>query len=276
MTTITSRQHPLVQTFRAVARGGRGLALVDGWHLLEDAARAGARVDLVALHGAPPDAACGALVDQLAADGVRVVQVSAAVLNALSPVRTPTGVVALVERPAPAPEAVLRPDPALVLLAVGMQDPGNVGATLRAAEAGGATGVLFAGTTADPFGWKALRAAMGSTFRLPVTVVPDPLDACAWLRRQGLRVLATTPRGGVAMHEADLAGPVAIVLGGEGPGLPPALAEAADGGISIPMARPVESLNVAVAAALLVYEARRQRGAPLPHGPSTAPGTATP
>ena len=264
MTTITSRQHPLVQAFRRVARGDRSLALLDGWHLVEDAAAADLAFDTVAIHDPTLNSRRRELIDQLAQSGARIVQVSGPVLEALSPVRTPTGVVALARRPDITPAAIVEPAPALVVLAIGMQDPGNVGATLRAAEAGAATGAIFAGESADPFGWKALRAAMGSTFRLPTLRAADPLGACVALSQHGVRLLSATPRGGRPMGDLDLTGPVAFLLGGEGPGLPDELTEAADAGITIPMQPPVESLNVAVAAALLVYEARRQRRSLMP------------
>jgi TrmH family RNA methyltransferase len=112
--------------------------------------------------------------------------------------------------------------------------------------------------SADPFGWKALRGAMGSTFRLPL--VREPLDlALETARAARTRVVATIPRGGTPLPECDLRGPVAILLGGEGAGLPAAWLDAADGRLTIPMRGKVESLNVAIAAALILYEASRQR-----------------
>jgi len=147
----------------------------------------------------------------------------------------------------------------LVVIAADVQDPGNFGALLRSAEAGGATGVIATESGADPFGWKALRGAMGSAFRLPVARVSDGAAAVALARSHGLRVAAAIGRGGTPMSDADLTGPLALVVGGEGSGLLEALVTAADARITIPMTPPVESLNVSVAAALLVFEARRQR-----------------
>ena len=257
---ITSRQHAIVKTFRRVARGDVGLALLDGWHLLSDAVDADLRVQTVAVTTrAAGDDESARILGRVRARGATIVDVSTPVMDALSPVRTPPGVVAIVERPSVPVTRLFRPSPALIVLAIDMQDPGNVGAVIRAAEAGGATGVAFAGTSADPWGWKSLRAAMGSTFRLPVVKADEPGTLLDAIRNAGVAALATIPRGGRSMHDTDLRGGVAIMMGGEGAGLSQEFVETADGTVSIPMHGGAESLNVAVAAALLVYEARRQR-----------------
>jgi TrmH family RNA methyltransferase len=256
---ITSRHHGLVQTFRRAARGADAAqVLIDGWHLLEEAVSARMVITEVAV-GSGLETRHTALVARLEQGGVRVSRVSATVMDALSPVRSPTGVVALAERPAERWEALLRPAPALVLVAAGVQDPGNVGATIRAAEAGGATGAVLAGEAADAWGWKALRAAMGSTFRLPLARRPHAAEALRALKAEGLRIVAAEPRRGLPMSTADLRRPIALVLGAEGPGFDASVRDLADEHVTIPMRPPVESLNVAVAAALLVYEASRQR-----------------
>jgi TrmH family RNA methyltransferase len=257
--TITSRQHAFVQKVRQVTRGDEQLSVLDGWHLVGEALDAGIEIESVAIATDSPDAQARQYLARLADAGTPVLHVSAAVMDALSPVRTPSGIVALARQRRADEARLISPAPALVLVCVDMQDPGNVGATIRAAEAGGATGVLLAGESADPWGWKALRAAMGSTFRIPTLRMPSIIDACARLAARGLRIVATVPRSGLPMHEIDLRPPTALLLGGEGHGLGADLLAAADAGVSIPMQAPVESLNVAVAAGLLVYEARRQR-----------------
>jgi TrmH family RNA methyltransferase len=134
-----------------------------------------------------------------------------------------------------------------------------VGAIVRAAEGCGATGIIAGDGSADPFGWKALRGAMGSSFRLPVAAKSSLTDAVCRARGDGLRVFAATARDGSPLPECDLRGPAAILLGAEGAGLPQELIASADQCVTIPMQPPVESLNVAMAAALIVYEASRQR-----------------
>jgi TrmH family RNA methyltransferase len=182
-------------------------------------------------------------------------------MAALSPVRSPSAVVALIDRPSAAESRVFAGAAPLVVVAADIQDPGNLGAVVRVAEAAGATGVLTAGRCADPYGWKAIRGSMGSALRLPICSAPDAAAAVETGRRRGCRILATTPRDGRSLFAVDLTGPSAIVVGGEGSGLPDAIVESADGRITIPMQTPVESLNAAVSAAVILYEARRQRSA---------------
>jgi TrmH family RNA methyltransferase len=260
--TIASRRNPLVERFRAVADAGRSadLILLDGVHLIEEAI--GSRVPIAVLAVTPRALAVPRvrhLVEQLDRATGDVYSVPDALLRAMSPVRAPSGLVALARRPRWTLEQATAPAPPLLVVATDVQDPGNAGAIARSAEAGGATGVVFCGASADPFGWKALRGSMGSSLRLPVVEadLPDVLEA---VHRAGSRVLATVPRGGTSMFATDLRQGVAVLLGGEGPGLSEDVIARADARISIPMRGGGESLNVAVAAALLVYEAGRQRG----------------
>lgn len=255
---ITSRHHPIVKEFRDLARGGGPLMLLDGWHLLGEAASARIAVDTIAICG-PPTAQEQRLIDRLRGAGAAIIEVSGTVLNALSPVNSPTGVVASARRPAVDAAAILSPAPALVLAATGLQDPGNAGAIIRSAAAAGATGVALDEASADPWGWKALRASMGSAFHVPVIRSRSLATLVDEWRATGLQIAATVPRHGTPMHDADLRVPTALLLGGEGAGLPEDVVAAADLRVSIPMRRGIESLNAAVAAAVLLYEAQRQR-----------------
>jgi TrmH family RNA methyltransferase len=256
---IGSRQNPIVKQFRAAAERSDGTLLLDGAHLLEEALDCGVEIAIVALRDELSDGAAGLLARRAGARGARVVGVSAQVLDAISPVRTPSGIVAIARRRAASLDAALAHPPQLVLVLADIQDPGNVGAIVRAAEGCGATGIIAGRGSADPFGWKALRGSMGSAFRLPV--VPDqPLeDAIESVRDRGIRVVATVPRSGTPLPQSDLRGPTAVILGGEGGGLPDMLLAMSDERVTIPMQPPVESLNVAIAAALVTYEAARQR-----------------
>jgi RNA methyltransferase, TrmH family len=261
---ITSRQNSLVARYRAVARGEvADLVLLDGIHLVADALAAGIPIHSAAVGiedavGSANDA-LRVLLGRLNDTSVDLVDVPARVMTALSPVQSPSAIVALAERPRHAPDEIFTGPASLVLIAVGVQDPGNVGAIIRVAEAGGATGVVAAGASANPFGWKALRGSMGSALRLPVLDDISPEQAVADARQRGCRILAAAPRGGTSVFDAALTGSLAVLIGGEGQGLTDAVLDLADARVTVPMQAPVESLNAAVTAALIVYEARRQR-----------------
>jgi RNA methyltransferase, TrmH family len=259
MERIASRQNPAVKRFREAARAGgstSGTMLLDGEHLVLEAITSGIALELVALSDAPVH---DPLADAARTAGARVLRASDQVLAAMSPVRQPTGVVALAPCAPASLDRSLEPGPQLVFLLAGIQDAGNVGAIVRVAEGCGATGVICAEGTADPFGWKALRGAMGSTFRVPVAVKQSAPAVAGRAHERGIRLIATVPREGTPLPAADLRAPVAIMLGAEGAGLAPEHEAAADERLTIPMRPPVESLNVAIAAALIAYEASRQR-----------------
>jgi TrmH family RNA methyltransferase len=265
---ISSRHNPFVQQCRDLARrrpAGRNEVLLDGLHLLSDALAAGVPVMAAAAPESVWHSPAGApLAERLAATGTLLYSGSPAVLEAASPVKAPTGIVAVARWRTADAEQALAAQPALVVCAVHVQDPGNVGAIIRAAEAAGATGVITTAGSADPLGWKALRGSMGSVFRLPVAAGATAEAVCQEARTRGVRVIATSPAGGRDLREVDLAAPVVILVGGEGAGLPQPVLAAADVLLRIPMRPPVESLNVAVAAGVILYEAHRQRLAGTP------------
>ncbi len=260
MQRVSSRHNPIVARYRAAARGElAGLLLLDGPHLVADALDAGLTFRHAAFAATAldrPDMA--ALAERIGRLGVPVTAASAPVMGALSPVRSASPAVALADRPAGSERETRGPH--LLVVAADVQDPGNLGAIVRVAEAGGASGVLTCGTSADAFGWKALRGSMGSALRVPLKRLPTPSDAAADARARGCRLIAAVPRGGTPLFDLDLRPSSAVLIGGEGAGLPDAVVDACDVRATIPMTAPVESLNAAVAAALFVYEARRQRG----------------
>ena len=266
MRRISSRSNPLVTRFRDAARGrgARGVILLDGEHLVEEALDSAVTLDTVAIAESLVDRHADGLVDRLTRAGAEIVRVPTAVMAAMSPVREPSGIVALATARPAALDEVAAASPQLVLVLNGIQDAGNVGAIIRAADGCGATGVIAIEGTADPFGWKALRGAMGSTFRLPVAVRQPAAAAIDFLKSRRVAIVATVPRLGTPLPDAQLRGPVAILLGGEGAGLPEDLVASADERVSIPMRPPVESLNVAITAALILYEAAKQRDGHVP------------
>jgi TrmH family RNA methyltransferase len=263
MERITSRQNAIVSRFREVARGeAPDTLLLDGAHLVSEALAAHIRVRQAVVSSDAlerPDILT--ILDEIGRQGVPILSGTAPVMGAISPVRSPSLLVAIGDRPAHDVGRAYDGASALVVMAADVQDPGNIGAIVRVAEASGASGVIAAGRSANPFGWRALRGSMGSALRLPVAIDPDAAHAADEARRRGYRLVAAMPRGGQSHLDADLRGRVVIVVGGEGPGISRHLLEAADVRVTIPMEATVESLNSAVAAAVLVYEARRQRNA---------------
>jgi TrmH family RNA methyltransferase len=262
--TITSRQNPLVTSFRTARSecSPRRHLLLDGIRLIDDAQATKIPIE-VALFSATAlragDRRLTKLADTLARSGSEVLAASESVIEAVSPVRKPSGVVALATyRAYPLDRIITEVGSGLVVAAVGVQDPGNVGAIIRAADGGSARAVIATGGSADPFGWRALRGAMGSSLRLPVAIVDDLPALIVAARERGAKVVATVPRGGAGLYETDLTGPRLLLVGQEGAGLEHTVNSSADLRVSIPMQRQVDSLNVSIAAALIIYEARRQ------------------
>lgn len=245
-------------------QSGAELVLLEGTHVVLEAMRAGIHVDMLLATlphldaGTPERQELWSLAQ---AATVPVYEASEAVMDAASPVRTPSGIVALARwQPAPM-SAIWSPPPALAVALVDVQDPGNAGAVVRAADGLDATGVVMTGSTADPGSWKALRGAMGSTFRLPVAR-GSAHDAIDQARAHGVAVLAAVSsrtRGAEEIRTVDLTTPVLLLLGNEGAGLPAAVQAEADRLVCIAMRPGLDSFNVSVTAGLLLYEARRQR-----------------
>ena len=260
---IKSRSNPLVRRLRELRESARAgeTCLLEGPRLVLEAIAAGLRV-VEAAAGPRAEKTPGGreALKALAARGVPPRRVSEDVLAAVSEVETSQGLLAIAERPR-FDEAMLFAGVPLVVVAMDVQNPGNLGGLLRTAEGAGATGALLVGATADAFSWKALRGSMGSAFRLPHLREGSVASALDRLEAMGLRLAATVARGGTAYDRADLRGPLAVLLGNEAKGLPTGAEARAALRLSIPLAPPVESLNVGVAAGILLFEAARQRRA---------------
>jgi TrmH family RNA methyltransferase len=263
MPVITSRHNPVVRTFRELAHQPDATGtrlLLDGAHLIREAIAAGMEFETVAVAGSRAPGTEEADVARAAHNhGARVLTVSDSAFAAMSPVRAPSGIVAIARREPIDAEAICRRENGFVLIAVDVQDPGNIGSLIRAGEAGGITGVLVCGASASPFSWKAVRGSMGSILRVRIAAEPTIDAAVSCIRKHGGRIVAAVPRDGRDPDTASWRGRVALLIGGEGSGLSDADVRRADELVTIPMAKPVESLNVAVAGAILVYAARRQR-----------------
>jgi TrmH family RNA methyltransferase len=256
---VQSRHNARVKELRAAfsspARGERGLIAIEGDLLLGEALRSGLKLDTVFVRSGSESA-----LDRLGEPGCEeILELPPEVFASAVETESPQGIAALLEPPRFQVTNLLPRDrPALVLVAAGLQDPGNLGTLVRSAEAFGATGMVTLPGTVNLWNAKAVRASAGSAFRLPVVslAVSAMIDL---LRDRGVTLLAAVVDGDTSLTDANLAGPSALLIGNEGAGLSPELVAAANVRVSIPCPGPVESLNAAVAGSVLLYEASRQR-----------------
>lgn len=249
-----ARVKELRKAFAQPGRGDRSLVALEGELLLEEALRSGLAVETVFVRGGSED-----VLQRLAVEAGEVLELTPEVFASAVETESPQGVAALVAAPRFGVEEIFPGQgAALVLVMAGVQDPGNAGTLIRSAEAFGASGAVLLPGTVNPWNAKAVRASAGSVFRLPaVSMRLEGLTSA--LRERGVRLLAATADGDVALSEAGLEGPVALVIGNEGAGVPAEVLAAADARVAIRCPGPVESLNAAVAGSILLYEAARQR-----------------
>jgi RNA methyltransferase, TrmH family len=286
---ITSRDNKWLKMFRAALRGtgptGDDALAVEGRKLVEDSLRSG--LEAVALLVSESGERELEYILRAASESVagipraRMLRTTDKLFESVAGTETPQGVAALFRQPAWQFEDILRgaasvdgafiaSAPLLVVMAA-VQDPGNVGTTVRSAEAFGATGAVTTRGSADPWSPKAVRASAGSALRLPLLRGIAIPVLIAQLRVAEVKIVAASSRVSAAVDRAadvvaDLRDAVAIFIGNEGAGLPPEVEHAADARISIPIAESVESLNAGIAASIVLYEAARQRkGTPDEH-----------
>jgi TrmH family RNA methyltransferase len=261
---IRNRRNPVVRRLRVLgrerkAREAKGAVALEGVRLLEEALAAGLALGDVLVSPALERKARGrAILGALRERGASPVEATDEVLRWAASTETPQGVVASASRPASGPVPVEGGE--LLLVLAGVQDPGNVGTVARTAEAAGAAGLLLLPGTADAWGPKALRAAAGSLFRLPVESVPWEA-ARDRLRGAGIALVGADSASGAPHTGHDWTRGSALVLGSEGAGVPEEVRPDLDAAVRVPT-RGVESLNVAAAAAVILFEAARQRGFP--------------
>jgi RNA methyltransferase, TrmH family len=257
MEVLLSEKNPLLkQVRRAVQKGSLtddGFAVAEGFHLLEEALKSQAEIGAVIVS----QSVKSAIQSHVKGLKLRVAVVRDADFQSLAATETPQGVISLVRPPAWTLDQVLRGRVPLIAVLDGIQDPGNAGAILRAAEAFGATGAAFLKGSVNPYNPKCMRASAGSVFRLPIAAALDESLLLAALEKKRGVLYAAMPRGGRLVSDANFKICCAIVIGSEGRGVSQNLADLATA-LRIPTAG-VESLNAAVAAGILFYEARRQR-----------------
>jgi len=262
-TLLTSRNNPLIKTIRLVGAQQRSapseFVLAEGIRVIREALHSGRTLDAVLVgerFGRRPEEE--ALVSQLPGRGIRLCRVSEALLLSLSAVSTPQGALALVHLPAVELCSAPLPENPLLLCACGIQDPGNLGTLIRTAWAAGASMILTTRDTASARNPKAVRASAGACFHLPIVEHLEPFQVQEYCRLHNIHLCRTIPHSGKIYTQVDFRIPTAILLGNEARGISeldwnniPA--------VSIPMAQSAESLNVASAGAILLFEILAQR-----------------
>jgi RNA methyltransferase, TrmH family len=271
---IESRHAAVLKVFRkslALGVTREGWLAVEGPILFEEALRAGGCLEPhpTANNSRPRLRSVLATERQIERFGVcmarlpgevEVTVVSEALFARVTQTQTPQGIAAFVEMAEHDPDRVLGRSNALIMVACGMQDPGNLGAIMRSAQALGATALATLRNTVSAFNPKAVRSSAGAVFRLPLFPGLDPDALLARLRGLGVTVLATDRRSDLRVCDADLRRPIAVLIGQEAAGLDAGLLRRADERVAIPIRAGTDSLNAAAAASAILYEAARQRG----------------
>jgi RNA methyltransferase, TrmH family len=277
---ISSGANPVVKRVRLLAdrkhRRREGAFVVEGIQPVWQAVEAGAGVEvLVVAPGLLGRSAAARRVAAMIAGqeqrGVRVARLSDELFARVSGREGPSGLAAIV-RGRLAGLAGLAAGPDAVFVALhGIGSPGNLGTIIRTANAAGAAGVVLTGQTADPFDPAAVKASMGALFTLPVAHAAGPAEFFGWAAAGGVTVVTTSARAEQSFWDASYPRPLALLLGAEGAGLPGEVLARGDRQVRIPMSGTAESLNLAVAAALLLYEVKRQQDRPaMAPGPPAA------
>jgi RNA methyltransferase, TrmH family len=263
---LTSTANPRVRAAISLRdrreRDRTGLTVVDGAREMRRALDAG--VDVAEAFICEPllaGADARAVLDRLQADGSTVHSVSEPVFARLAFGERAEGIVVVLRIPSLGLDGLALPANPLVIVIEGIEKPGNIGAVLRSADAAGADALIVADPRTDPFNPNAIRASAGTVFSLPLAAASTE-STLAWIRGLGLRVVAARVDADRLYTDMDLTGPLAIALGSESEGLSPVWTDSDIEGIRLPMLGVADSLNVSVCAAILLYEARRQRGTP--------------
>ena len=255
---ITSSKNPQVKNLihlskKAKARKDQGLFVVEGKKMFSEAPRERLHQIYVSESFIKEPENEGMLL------GMKYEVLSDSLFKAVSDTQTPQGILALVRMPGYTLSQILKEEKAHLLIAEGIQDPGNLGTMFRTGEGAGITGVILDKTTVDVYNPKTIRSTMGSIYRVPFVVSENLSETLKELKAAGVRLYAAHLKGSLSYDEPDYKKPAGFLVGNEGNGLSDEIAGLADTYIRIPMEGRVESLNAAIAAALLMYEVKRQR-----------------
>jgi RNA methyltransferase, TrmH family len=262
--TITSAANPLVKRIRLLAdrkhRRREGAFVVEGPQPVWRAVSAGWEIEaLVVVPEMLAGSAAERMVAEQAHNGVRVVQFSRELFTRMSERDGPAGVAAIVRSRTVALADLTAPPGAVFAALHRVSNPGNLGTIIRTVDAVGGAGVILIGNSADPYAPTAVKASMGSLFGIAVAHAPDAGTFFEWARDRAVATVATSGYADQEHWDVDYRAPLAILLGNEGDGLPEEVLARADLRIRIPMVGTAESLNLAVAAGVMLYEARRRQ-----------------
>lgn len=263
MEQITSVKNNRVKTWASLKqkkyRNSTGLYLLEGVRLVEEAIEAGAPVVEILISGDPLSGRFDRIITGATGLGAALYEVTDQVLEHVADTQSPQGVIAIVKKTEGDPFAfVAKKQSPLYLVLDGIQDPGNLGTMIRTADAVGATGVFVGESCVDVYNPKVVRATMGSLFHLPVFDV-KLTELLPKLRELGVAVVGTVVEAEQTVFAADFTGSVALVIGSEAHGVSAEIAELVDTEVTLPMPGKAESLNAAIAASVMLYEALRQR-----------------
>jgi TrmH family RNA methyltransferase len=262
-TVIKSRDNPLVKRARAArARKLDHLIFAEGVRLCEEALGASLAIeDVLCTERLAQDERGAQLLQALGRVCERMVFLSEQVFASISDTKSPQGIALIAAEPRTGPERLIDQEgqAPLIIVMHRINNPSNAGAILRTAEAAGATAAVTTTGSTDLFSPKALRGAMGSSFRLPLWIGAEFREIMEWCRQRGVQTVGADANAAHSFTEIDWTRPRALVVGAEAAGLSAGEVAATDEAVRIPMRPPVESLNVAVACAIVLYEAARQR-----------------
>ena len=260
---ITSKDNATIKHLHSLSdsrqRKKEQVFLIEGVKMVEEALRDNLGVKMVIASPSLVQHHGKGVLKLAESRSVEVLWISERLMDTLAESKTPQPVMAMVAMKTSSEQSLLANEACLIIMAHQLQDPGNLGTIIRTAEAVGASGVAITSNTVDPFNPKAIRASMGSILRVPIV---HSMDASAFIKtckQQGFQTVATVLTGRKTHFDIDLTNPTVIVLGQEGAGLPADIMADIDLQVRIPMASTIDSLNVATAAAVILYEAFRQR-----------------
>jgi TrmH family RNA methyltransferase len=260
---ITSKDNNTIKHLRSLAepkfRKKEKAFLIEGVKIVEEALRDNLGVKMIIAAPTLVQHHGRGVLKLAESRSVDILWVSERLMDALSESKTPQPVMAVVKMKEYSKDRLLTDDKGLIIITHQLQDPGNLGTIIRTAEAAGSSGVAITTNTVDPYNAKAIRASMGSILRLPIVHIDEGAAFIKTCKQKGFQTVATVLTGDKTPFDIDLTKPTAVILGQEGAGLQQDIMVNVDMRVRIPMAEPIDSLNVATAAAVILYEAMRQR-----------------